>query len=84
MKHARNFIDLTGQKIGRLTFLEYVERTEQGNARWRVRCDCGTECIVTAANVIHGSTRSCGCIRVEMLKARGKDKRYEERKKLDI
>lgn len=72
--HAANFKDLTGQKIGRNTFLEYVERTRQGNARWKVRCDCGTEFVLTAANVLHGSTRSCGCIRVEMLKARNKKK----------
>lgn len=72
MAHARNFKDLTGQKIGRLTFLKYAERTEQGNARWWVACDCGTRFIVTAANVVHGDTRSCGCLRAEMLRARHK------------
>ena len=72
MTHPKNFIDLTGQKIGRLTFLEYAERTQYGNARWKVRCDCGTEFIVSAYNVIHGSTRSCGCLRAEKLRARFK------------
>jgi hypothetical protein len=74
MKHAKNFQDLTGQKIHRLTFLEFVGRNEQRNSRWKVRCDCGTEFVLTAANVLHGSTRSCGCIRVEMLTARNKKK----------
>ena len=74
MIHSKNFIDLAGQKIGRLTFLEYVGRTHQGNARWKVRCDCGTEFEVTSSNVIHGSTRSCGCLKIEKLKARNKRK----------
>lgn len=72
IKHARNFQDLTGQKVGRLTFLESVGRTRQGNARWKVRCDCGTEFVLTAANVLHGSTRSCGCYRIENNKKRHK------------
>ena len=72
MTHSKNFIDLTGQKIGRLTFLEYVGRDEQGNARWKVRCDCGTQYVVNSHNVRHGSTRSCGCLRIEKLKARHK------------
>ena len=72
MTHARNFKDHTGRKIHRLTFLSFVERDENGNARWKVRCDCGTEFIVTASNVIYGSTRSCGCYRNEQNKKRYK------------
>lgn len=70
MAHARNFQDLTGQKIHRLTFLEYVGRNEQRNSRWKVRCDCGTEFIVTASAVKSGMTRSCGCLRIENNKKR--------------
>lgn len=65
MTHAKNFKDLTGQKIHRLTFLEYVGRNESRNARWRVRCDCGTVFDVTASSVKSGQTKSCGCIRRE-------------------
>lgn len=36
MAHARNFQDLTGQKINRLTFLEWVER--QREALKKVEC----------------------------------------------
>ena len=74
MTHARNFKDLTGQKIGRLTFLEFVDTTSQGNARWRVQCECGTIFITSAANILHGNTRSCGCLRVEAIRARSKKK----------
>ena len=74
MAHSRNFIDRTGQKVHRLTFLEFVEVAENGNSRWRVRCDCGTEFIAIAANIIHGATKSCGCYRAEMNRNRGKRK----------
>lgn len=70
MAHARNFIDLTGKKIHRLTFLEFVGRNESRNSRWKVRCDCGVEFEVTATSVTHGSTRSCGCLRIENNKKR--------------
>lgn len=70
MAHARNFIDLTGQKIHRLTFLKYVGKSENGNAKWRVRCDCGIEFDVIGTNVRYGKTKSCGCVRKEMLTER--------------
>ena len=54
MAHSKNFKDLTGQKIHRLTFLEYVGRNESRNARWKVKCDCGTIFEVTATAVTHG------------------------------
>ena len=65
MKHAHNFKDITGQKIHRLTFLEFVGRNENRNARWKVRCECGTVFEVTASSVKSGQTKSCGCIRRE-------------------
>lgn len=65
MRHARNFEDLTGHKMHLLTFLEFVGRNENGNARWKVRCDCGTVFEVTASSVKSGQTKSCGCIRRE-------------------
>ena len=74
MAHARNFKELTGQKRFRLTFLEFVGRNESRNARWRVRCDCGTEFVVTASAVREGCTMSCGCIRNEKNRMRKKHK----------
>lgn len=68
MAHARNFQDLTGQKIYRLTFLEFVGKNENRNSLWKVRCDCGTEFIVTASSVKSGQTKSCGCYRIELNK----------------
>lgn len=72
MAHSKNFIDLTGQKMHRLTFLEFAGKNEGGNARWKVRCDCGTKFIADSNNIKKGSTRSCGCLRAELLRNRNK------------
>lgn len=68
MSHARNFQDLTGRKFHRLTFLEFVDKNENRNAIWKVRCECGTEFNVVAASVKNGNTKSCGCLKVERCK----------------
>lgn len=73
MTHHRNFQDLTGLKMHRLTFLEYVGKNEQRNSRWRVRCECGEIFVVTATSVKFGKTYSCGCYRIENNKTRSKN-----------
>ena len=80
MAHAFNFIDRTGLKVNRITFLEFVDRTESGNARWKVRCDCGCEFIAISSNVLFGTTRSCECYRDEMNRVRAKDKKAKQLK----
>lgn len=50
------FIDLTGQKFGRLTVLEYV-----GKKKWRCQCSCGKIVTVCGYNLTSGHTASCGC-----------------------
>jgi len=70
--HAHNFKDLTGQKIHRLSFVRFVGLNENRNARWLVRCECGTTFEVTAASVKQGHTKSCGCVRIENNKKRHK------------
>lgn len=51
-----------GQRYGRLTSLEFVERDKNRNAIWRFRCDCGAELVARTGNVRNGSTQSCGCL----------------------
>lgn len=64
---------MDSMRFNRLTLLEKVGWEKCGNARWRVRCDCGTEFEAAINNIRAGKTRSCGCLRVEMLKNRHKD-----------
>lgn len=58
--------DITGQRFGRLTVLEFAEFDRHGTAMWRVRCDCGTEFVARGTHIRSGMTRSCGCIRKEV------------------
>lgn len=55
---VRNFRDLTGQRFGRLTALEYV-----GGRYWLCRCDCGNSHRVHGSNLVGGLVKSCGCLR---------------------
>ena len=56
------FIDLTGQKFGRLTVINRAEN--QGTqTRWRCQCECGKQKKVQSGALRRrDGTRSCGCI----------------------
>ena len=54
--------DLTGQKFGRLTIIEF-DGVKNGNSQWRCQCDCGNNIkIVDGQNLKRGQTKSCGCL----------------------
>lgn len=60
--------DLRGQKFGRLTVVDRVEKPEglKGTqAYWLCKCDCGEESVVRGTNLVSGSTQSCGCLNAE-------------------
>lgn len=52
--------DLTGQTFGHWIVLERAENDAIGRARWRCRCSCGKEKVVTASNLRQGVSASCG------------------------
>ena len=49
--------DLAGKEFGKLKVKKYV-----GNKKWLCECECGNTKIVRAANLLNGSTKSCGCL----------------------
>jgi hypothetical protein len=59
--------DWTGQKFGKLTFIEPVSVMKQlGSKRrtvWRLRCDCGNTTQAQPADVSSRRVSSCGCMR---------------------
>jgi len=55
------FIDITGQRYGRLTALAVVGRDANKRTLWRFRCDCGAEKEIDGAHVRYGKIVSCGC-----------------------
>lgn len=58
------FIDLTGERFGRLVVLKYY-RSEKYNRIWECVCDCGNVCHATTHHLRRGCTRSCGCLMME-------------------
>lgn len=59
-----NFIDLTGDKYGRLTV---VSRAANRNKKtyWLCECDCGNKTEVDSGHLRNGHTKSCGCLQKE-------------------
>jgi hypothetical protein len=56
------FIDRTGQRFGMLVVLHRTDNTMRRGACWVVRCDCGKTTTAAAVHLVHGNTRSCGCL----------------------
>lgn len=59
-----NFVDITGQRFGKLTALEKLPKQEGVEAAvWRCRCDCGNETTAQGPSLRSGKKISCGCLR---------------------
>lgn len=60
------FIDLTGQKFGKLTVIKREKNIRKNDgsiiSRWMCKCDCGNETIVYSSFLKNGHTKSCGCL----------------------
>ena len=63
-KHPGNFIDIAGQRFGRLVVLE-IASTIRHVIRWKCKCDCGNIRNVVGSSLRSGKTKGCGqCTRV--------------------
>ena len=58
------FIDISGQKYGRLVALETVP-LKKGKTYWKCKCDCGKDTVTQYYSLVSGGTRSCGCLKKE-------------------
>ncbi|HEL1065101.1 TPA: hypothetical protein TVE75_000515 [Streptococcus equi subsp. zooepidemicus] len=61
------FIDLTGQRFGKLTVLNRAPTTEK-EATWCCQCDCGKEIIARGSSLRNGASQTCGCSRSDWAK----------------
>lgn len=66
----QRFIDLSGEKFGRLTVVSHAGMLNHGRSSWVCRCDCGAEKIVAQRSLIAGYTKSCGCMQKELASQR--------------
>lgn len=62
----RPLIDLTGQRFGRLLVIKRVFNQKKGTY-WLCQCDCGNYKEVYGGDLKNGRTKSCGCLRKEIL-----------------
>ncbi len=68
------FIDLTGQRFGRLVVISRAETDNFGKIYWLCCCDCGKKVVVRGNQLRRGWTRSCGCLQIERSKKHGQHK----------
>ena len=70
--------DLKNQRFGQLTVIgDYITIRNTRNRqerKWLCRCDCGTEKYILERSLLHGGTKSCGCLtRINSAKANAHD-----------
>ena len=75
------YIDLTGQKFGKLTVIEraedYVSPKGKHVVMWYCKCDCGNTKSITRSGLLRQGTRSCGCLCKDSL-AKARLKRWHK------
>lgn len=66
-----NSLDLIGRRFHRLTVTHRTISTSGGKIRWGCQCDCGGTTIAQTSNLVSGHSKSCGCVRKDVGRARG-------------
>jgi hypothetical protein len=71
------FKDLTNMQFGRLKVISYFGKNKHGLILWNCECECGNKnIIVCSSNLLNGSTKSCGCLKSEIIT--NKNKKYNK------
>ena len=74
------FIDLTGQKFGRLTVVSFSSKDKNHHLYWNCVCECGTNRRVAGCALKRGLTQSCGCLSREKASFRAKQRQKTEQR----
>lgn len=62
---------MIGLKFNRITVIgSKVKKPEWFHWKWQCLCDCGASLFVTGTQLKNGNTKSCGCLSIDLLKAR--------------
>lgn len=59
--------DITGKRYGRLTVI-CLDHSSRSSTFWSCRCDCGKNVSVRGSLLKNGTTKSCGCLRKELMR----------------
>ena len=65
----REFKNLENERFGRLLVVSVAPRGKFNEIRWNCKCECGRESVVSASSLRNGTTKSCGCLKSELLKS---------------
>lgn len=57
------FVDITGQRFGRLLAINTTEKDKQGRYLWNCQCDCGKTIKSCFSDLKEGKRKSCGCFK---------------------
>ncbi len=62
-------LDLSGKRFGRLVAIR--SRILDGQTYWLCECDCGKMKLIQIGHLTSGHTKSCGCLKSELLYKHG-------------
>lgn len=63
--------ELTGQRFGRWTVIQYSHTSKRGRAFWECKCDCGAVKEVLSSDLTSGKSQSCKCLNYEVSTTHG-------------
>lgn len=66
-KWRNRYKDFVGKKFGRLKVISLNKNNGFTGRWWNCLCDCGTLVVVPTGRLTTGNTKSCGCLKKEML-----------------
>ena len=69
-KRGRPCAVQVGERYGRLVVVRRASNSGRGKVRFLCRCDCDHEVIVLAEALRNGTTKSCGCLRRDLMRQR--------------
>lgn len=65
--------NISGEKFSKLLVLSEADgRDKQGSVLWSCVCECGNTLSATTGSLRSGNTKSCGCVRKELLEKRNR------------
>jgi len=80
---SRKIIDLTGKKFGYLTVLsrgeDYIYPNGKSRPRWNCLCQCGNTTLVQSGALTSNKTKSCGCLRSDLIRDRVSSSNIQKR-----
>lgn len=79
---TKKISDLTNKQFERLIAIKCVGRNKHGSAVWLCNCSCGNVITLPTGSLTSGNTKSCGCLRKELMDNNNPANRPEIRTKI--